>query len=177
MAISRATKEQQVAELMTNFEKSQLTLLVDYKGLTVADMQALRSDLKAQASSLRVVKNSLIKLAVSQYKPFTDVDKAAFDGPMALAFGFGDEITVAQVVARFAKTHPALEIKGGISTEGVMLAVDQIQQLANLPSKQQLLGQLVGTLAAPITGFARILQGSINNLVYVINAIYEARSG
>lgn len=176
MAISRETKEQQVTKLTDYFERSKLTVLVDYKGLSVAEMQELRRELKNADSSLQVVKNTLIRLASSKHAPFKEVDPKLFDGPTALAYGFSDEISVAQVLAKFAKTHSSLEIKAGVNGDGTLMSSAEVQQLASLPSKEHLLGQLVGTLAAPISGFARVLKGNINNLVYVMSAINQAKS-
>ncbi len=171
MAISREDKEKQVADLADKLGRSKLTVLADYKGLSVAEMEAMRADLRAQDSRFQIAKNSLIKIAAEQAGILKQVDASVFDGPSGLAFGFNDEISIAQALDKFALAHPALEIRGAINADGVWLTAEEVKVFANLPSKEQLLAQLVGTLAAPVTGFARVLAGNITGLINVLNAV------
>ncbi|MBI3984045.1 50S ribosomal protein L10 [Candidatus Microgenomates bacterium] len=173
MAISRETKQQQVAQMTDALAKSRLTVVADYKGLTVAQMQALRGELKAENSAVQIAKNNLIKLALSQAKvapPTADL----LTGPSALAYGYADEVTVAQIIAKFGKEYPALQIKAGLTAEGNWLSAEEVKHLASLPNHEQLLGQLVGTLAAPVSGFVRVLAANISGLVNVLNNIKAA---
>ncbi len=176
MAISREAKETQVKALSAKFAKSELTVLADYTGLSVAEMQELRALLKAEDASFQIAKNSLIKLAAANTSALASMDMNLFDGPTALGFGYGDEVTVAQVLARFGKTHTALQLKAAITADGQVLDAVAVNQLALLPSRDQLLGQLVGTLAAPISGFVRVLGGNLTGLMNVINQIKEAKA-
>ena len=176
MAITRQQKEDQVRQLSQEFGRSKLTVLVDYQGLSVAEAQELRHLLQAQGSSIKVAKNNLIKLAANQHEAFAELDKAIFSGPMALAFGFEDEVAPAQVVANYAKQHRALEIVGAISADGSFMTAEAVKQLASLPSKQQLQGQLVGTIAAPLTGFVNVLAGNLRGLVQVLNQYSQKQS-
>ena len=94
---------------------------------------------------------------------------------MALAMGFDDEVAPARLIFQFAKTHKALEIVGAITGEGQLLSAGQVKALASLPSKEQLLAQVVGTIAAPLSSFMSVLSGNIRNLFYVLNAINESK--
>ncbi len=169
MAISRETKENQVKQLSEDFARSKLTVVVDYQGLTVADMQELRSLLSDQQCSLKVIKNNLIRLAVSKNSEHKGVDSGLFEGPVALAFGYEDEVAPAQVLAKFGKIHEALELKAGINADGSTMDATQVKHLASLPGKQQLRGMVVGTMAAPVSGFVNVLAGNIRGLVQVLN--------
>lgn len=176
MAITREQKEAQVKQLVLEFNRSKMTVLADCQGLSVADVQELRGLLKEQSSGMKVAKNNLVKLAASKSEGLKNIDANIFTGPMALIFGYEDEVAPAQVVANFAKKHSALEILRGIDAEGNLLEADSVKQLASLPSKQQLQGQVVGTMAAPISGFVRVLGANISGLVQVINQYSLSKS-
>ena len=105
MAITREQKEQQVGKLADDFANAKMTVLADYKGLSVGQVQQLRKELKASGSSMRVVKNTLVRLAAAKHPAFKDLDTSVFDGSVALVFGQEDEVAPAQVVANFAKQH------------------------------------------------------------------------
>lgn len=176
MAITREQKEAQVAQLVEDFGKAKMIVLTDYQGLSVEDSQELRKLLKEQGSQFRVVKNTLVRQALGQYEAFKDVDAAVFDGPMGLAFGFEDEVAPAQVIANFAKTHPEIEFVGALNAAGELLTAAQTTQLSSLPSKQQLLGQVVGTIAAPLSGFVRVLNGNVTGIVQVLSQYRDQKS-
>jgi large subunit ribosomal protein L10 len=93
---------------------------------------------------------------------------------MAIAFG-DDEAATAKAVYDFAKANPALEILGAIDEAGTILSVEQVQALAKLPSREQLTAQVVGTIAAPLSGFVRVLNGNLTGLLYALNAIGESK--
>lgn len=176
MAISRETKEAQVKQLAEDFDKSKLTVVADYQGLSVADIQQLRANLKEQGSNLRVIKNSLIKQAVKEHKNFKDLNTDLFAGPVALAFGFEDEVAPAQILANFAKDHEALEMTGALSADGEVMSAEQIKHLASLPGKKQLQAQLVATIAAPMSGLVNVLQGNLRAVAQVINAYLQTKA-
>jgi large subunit ribosomal protein L10 len=175
MAISRQQKEEQVSSLKASLEAANLTVLVDYQGLSVAEMQELRSLLAEQDSSLKIVKNNLIKLACEQIDALKGVDASLFAGPTALAFG-QDEVAPAQVLAKFAKANPALEIKAAINQLGEVLDQSEVLRLAALPAKPQLQAQLVGTLAGSLSGLVRVLNGNISNFVQLTRAIRDQKA-
>lgn len=175
MAISKTQKEEVLAKLSTDLGNVKLAVLTDYRGLRVVEVEELRDKLAQENMSYRVTKNTLLKLAVNQTPALKDLDLSVFKGPMALAMGFDDEVAPARLIFQFAKTHKALEIVGAITGEGQLLSAGQVKALASLPSKEQLLAQVVGTIAAPLSSFMSVLSGNIRNLFYVLNAINESK--
>ena len=163
-------KKQIVEEIKEKVEKAQSVVLVDYRGLNVEELTQLRRKYKEAGVDYKVYKNTMMRFAFKE---------AGFDefneylvGPNAIAFGFDDPVQAAKVTDEFAKKHKNLEIKAGI-VDGKIIGVDEIKNLASLPSKEVLIAQALGGLNAPITGFANVLQGTIRNLVYALNAIAE----
>lgn len=174
MAITREAKEQAVEQLTTDLGRIKLAVLTDYRGLTVAEIKELRAALRSEGISYRVSKNTLLRIAVKDTPALAGIDPGAFTGPMALAMGFDDEVAPARVVFQYAKTHKALEIVGAISAEGRLLSAAEVKALAVLPTREQLLGTVVGTIAAPLSGFVAVLGGNVRSIVNVLNAIKEA---
>lgn len=176
MAITREKKEAQVAALVDDFNRSKMTVITNYKGLSVPEIQALRKQLREQGGGLKVVKNNLIKVALAQSEELKGADTLIFEGTTALAFGFEDQVAPAKTVVDFAKEHPALEALGAINQEGHRFDADEVKRLAELPSREELTAQLVGTIAAPLSGFVNVLQGNLRGLVNVLNGIQTAKS-
>lgn len=172
MAISRQKKEAVVAKVSDLMDSAKLTVLANYSGLSVSDMQALRRQGKESLVTLVVAKNRLVKLALSRNPAYKQTDTSVLTGQLALAVG-DDEVAPAQLLASFAKTHPSLEIVAGISGDGRLLDADSVKALAALPSKEVLRGQLVGVIAAPLSGFVNVLSGNLRGLVNVLNARAE----
>jgi len=163
-------KKQIVEEIKEKLENAQSVVLVDYRGLKVDEVTELRRKYTEAGVDYKVYKNTMMRFAFKE---------AGFDefneylvGPNAIAFGFDDPVQAAKVTDEFAKKHKNLEIKAGI-VDGKIIGVDEIKNLASLPSKEVLIAQALGGLNAPITGFANVLQGTIRNLVYALNAIVE----
>ena len=174
MAKTREQKEQAVASLTEAFAGSKLSVLTDYRGLDVPAINELRKRLREVGIDYTVAKNSLVKIAInnSDKKP---EDTSIFAGPVAIAFG-KDEVEAAKIVYEFAKENEALEILGAIDETGKVLSTEEVNALAKLPTRDQLIGQVVGTIAAPLSGFIRVLNGNISNLVYVVAAIQEKKA-
>jgi large subunit ribosomal protein L10 len=170
MAITRAKKEEIVAELTQLLEDGKMTVVMNYRGLTVKQFQQLRRDASDADVKIVVAKNRLVKLAMQQVDHLKDVDLQLHSGQVGLAIGLGDEVAPAQVLADFAKINPSMELLGAYNAEGDVLSQAQVDALAQLPSKQQLQGQLVGTIAAPLSGFVNVLSGNIRGLNNVLNA-------
>lgn len=171
MAITREAKEQVVTQLKDDLSKFKLAVLTDYRGLTVAEVKELRRNLAAEGMSYRVTKNTLLRLATAATPELKDIDPSSFTGPMALAMGFDDEVAPARVIFQYAKTHEALEIVGALTPEGKLLTSAEVKALAQLPSREQLLGQVVATIAGPLTGFVGVMGAQVRSIVNVINAI------
>ncbi|WP_025640183.1 50S ribosomal protein L10 [Schnuerera ultunensis] len=167
-------KKQIVEEIKEKVEKAQGVVLVDYRGLNVEELTQLRRNYKEAGVDYKVYKNTMMRFA------FKDAGFEEFNqyliGPNAIAFGFDDPVQAAKITEEFAKKHDKLEIKAGI-VDGKIIGIDEIKSLANLPSKEVLIAQTLAGLNGPIAGFANVLQGTIRNLVYGLNAVREKQEG
>ena len=129
--------------------------VVDYRGLTVAEDTALRKALREAGVQYKVFKNTLIKRA-AEGTDFAQLDPV-LDGPTALAVSKDDATAAARIFAKFAKTSPKLEFKG-VVVEGKFYDAKAVQALAEIPSREELLGRLLGSIQSPVTNFARVLK-------------------
>lgn len=165
-------KKQIVLEIKEKMEKAQGMVFYDYRGLTVAEVSDLRNKFREAGVEYRVLKNAMLKRAADM------IDLGELDehlvGPTAVAFGFDDPIAPAKVLVEYTKKLKKTRIKTGV-LDGRIIDVSEIISLAELPSREQLLGMLAGTLNAPITGLARSLSGIICNLGYALNAVKEQK--
>jgi len=160
-------------ELKGKMEASQLIILAEYKGLNVEAMTKLRRKLRGVGSEIKVAKNTITKLAaqeagLEELNPY-------LEGPVAMTFGFDDPVAPAKAMNDFAKEHKLLSIKAGI-LEGRIVDPQAIKALADLPSREVLLAQVLGGMQTPMYGFAGALQGLIRNLVYVLDAVREKKA-
>ncbi len=175
MAITRAAKEEVVVKLQEELAQLKLAVLTDYRGLSVHEISELRNTLRKEGISYRVTKNTLLRLAAGSIEKFKGLDPASFQGPMALAISAEDEVAPARVVFQYAKQHEALEIVGALTGDGQLLSAAEVKALALLPTREQLLAQVVGTIAAPLTGFVGVLGANVRGIVTVLQAISEVK--
>ena len=154
------SKQGIVSEIKDRFTNSSSTVVAEYRGLTVAEVTELRRSLKAEGVEMKVYKNTLASRAADD-AGFSDL-KNVLTGPNALAFG-SDETGAARIMAKFAKKHKALVLKGGI-VEGKVVDEATIKELSNLPNREGMLSMLLSVLNAPISSFAR-----------AVNAVAEAK--
>lgn len=163
-------KAANVEEIKGKIDRAQSVVLVDYRGLDVAQLTELRSKYREAGVDYKVYKNTMMRFA------FKDAGLEEFNeylkGPSAIAFGFDDPVQVAKITAEFAKENEKLEIKAGI-VDGKVIDIDEIKSLAELPSREVLIAQVLGGINSPIQGFANVLQGTIRSLATVLNAIAE----
>lgn len=174
MAKTREQKEADVKALAEAFSGSKIAVMTDYRGLDVPAISDLRSKLRESDISYKVTKNTLVKVAIAQTE-LKDTDTTVFTGPMAIAFG-QDEAQTCKIIADFAKENESLEIIGAFDESGKMLSREEVMVLAKLPSREVLTAQVVGTIAAPLSGFVRVLNGNITQLLYALNAIQESKT-
>jgi len=171
MAKTREQKGSDLQKLVDHLNEAKLAVLTDYRGLDVPAINTLRNTGREKGITFTVTKNTLLKKAVAACnKEVTEL--SIFTGPMAVAFG-ADEVEAAKLIVEFAKTNSAVEVIGAINEVGEILTRDEVMALAALPSREQLLGQLVGTIAAPMSGLVRALQGNISGLVYALQAVRD----
>ena len=174
MAISRQKKETQVEELVQLLSEAKLTALAEYSGLTVKELQSLRRAATEAGVKIKVVKNRLVRVAMSQVSHLKEADTAPLKAQLLYAISTADEVAPAQVLAKFAKDHEALQLVGAYDSLGTLMATEDVKALAALPTKDQLRGMLVGTLAAPLSGFVNVLAGNVRGVLNVLNARSKA---
>lgn len=177
MALTQEKKEAVVANLVEHLSSSKITVMAQYTGLTVQESQELRAKARENGTTLLVVKNRLVKVAMSKVDSLKDVDTSGLEGQLMYAFNNEDEVAPAQVLANFAKEHPVIALKGAIDASGAVMDEAEVKHLASLPSKEQLHGQLVGTIAAPLSGFVNVLSGNLRGLMNVLNAREQQLQG
>ena len=170
MAVSREKKEQLVSWYTDLFSRSSAAILTDYRGLTMADITQLRRKLQETQSEYHVTKNRLLKLALKEAK--LPVPEDLLEGPTATGFCFEEVPAVAKVLVNFSKESKILVIKGGILGDKIISA-DEVTSLAELPPREILLAQVLGTIQGPAGGITRAIAGSIRSVLYVLKARVE----
>ena len=163
-------KKQIVSGLAEGLKAARTGVIVDYKGITVEDDTKLRGQLRESGSQYKVVKNTLLRLALKE-AGIEGLD-GVLKGTTALAVNKEDYVAPAKVLAGFAEKHETFTIKAGF-IDGKSASADEIRRLASLPSKEVLIAQALSGLNAPITGFVTALNGTIRGLVVALNAIAE----
>jgi large subunit ribosomal protein L10 len=171
MSLNLEQKKAVVAEVSEQFKGAQAALIAEYRGLTVAQVTELRKKARGSQIYLRVVKNTLARRAVvgSEFECLKD----SFTGPLALAIS-KDPVSVAKVLSEFAKDNDKLVIRAG-AMNGKLMSVQDVQALAKLPSREQLLATLVGTMQAPIAKFVRTLNEVPSKFVRTLAAVRDAK--
>lgn len=168
MAISRDKKEALVAELGQLIKSAKAVASATYTGLTVKEMQELRKVARENGVALKVVKNRLVKVALLADERFKDAKLDDFQGQLVYAFSDQDEVAPAQTLAGFAKGREGMELVAGLSEDGTVLDQATVVALASLPTKDQLRGQVVSVIAAPLTKFLGVANGAQRGLAQVL---------
>ena len=171
--VQRDEKAAVVEELRGGLEPEGHVILAEYRGLTVEEMTRLRRKVRAASGTMKVMKNTLVRRAVEG----TDKEalKDLLTGPNALFYTKDDPVQVVKAVSGAAKEFEAMKIKGGV-LEGKALSPEQILRIAELPPREELLAKTLGSLAAPLQGLVNVMQGVSRNLVYVLDAIRQAKA-
>ena len=165
MPKSRQQKQTILQKIGENLKASNSLLFVNYKGLKVKELLLLRKQLKELGAKLQVAKKTLLKKALQEKG--IDMDLKGMEGQVAAIFALQDPFSPIKSVAAFAKTAENLKILGGYIENQVRDATT-MKEIASLPSKEELLGRLVGSIASPISGFLNVMQGNIKGLVRVL---------
>lgn len=168
MALTKVQKQKVIERLREKMARQKAVILVGIAGIGVKDITVLKSKLKAVNSGFQVAKKTLAEIVFKENK--LDFDKKSFKEEIALVFGFGDEVSPAKTAWQFSRTNDKLKILGGF-VENKFQDKDSVILLAQLPSRQELLAQLLGSISAPISGFENVLQGNIKGLIYALSAI------
>lgn len=165
MAISKDKKQSLVADLTQLLSDSKMTVYARYQGLSVADLQELRAAARAANVKIKVVKNRLVKVAMGTVAVYQDSDTTGLTGQLLYAISSEDEVAPAKVLAEFAKTHKALALAGAFNDSGVALSEDETKALAALPTKNELIAQVVAQLLSPVTDSVSGLSGALPGII------------
>ena len=170
MAISKDKKQTLVADLTELLESSKMTVFAKYQGLTVAELQDLRNAARENGVKINVVMNRLVRVAMGEIAVYKDTDTTGLTGQLLYAVSDSDEVMPAKVLAEFSKEHSALEISGAFNDSGKSLGVDEVKALAKLPSKNELIAQVVAQLLSPVTDSVSGLTGGLSGIISGLEA-------
>jgi large subunit ribosomal protein L10 len=159
-----------VERIKEDISSSDVVWVVDYRGLTVKATEELRGTIRAQEAAFKVYKNSFTELALADLG-YPSLG-AVLEGPSAFVFASGDPVASAKALRAYAKSNPNLEIKGGLLNKAIMSA-DQVLAIASLPSREELIAKLLGTMKAPLSSIAQVLNGPTTQFVRTVHAIAE----
>lgn len=166
--LTRKQKEKVVSELGEKLAKMKALVLIDYSGMKVGKMSELRKELKKAGAELKVFKRRLVDLALK--KSGLSFDIAQIKGQLALVFGYGDEVGAAKTAHKLSEGNKIFKIIAGI-VSGKSLDAAAVNALAKLPTREELLAKLVGSISAPMSGLVNVLQGNIRGLVQALSQI------
>jgi large subunit ribosomal protein L10 len=170
--LTRQQKHEIVDKLTQDFKDSKSVVFVDFRGLSVKDMTDLKRELKKENSNLSVIKKNLIAVALKNAG--IEVDVKSMEGQMAVSVATEDEVSSAKIINKFASDNENVKILGGALGDKAMSA-EEVTALAKLPSKEELMAKLVGSLKSPLSGLVNVLGGNQRGLVYVIKAIADSK--
>ncbi|ADD67163.1 ribosomal protein L10 [Denitrovibrio acetiphilus DSM 12809] len=170
--MKKADKEQLVAELSAQVKDSDALFLTNYKGLTYLQQTAVRSEIKEKGSDFKVVKNTLLKIALNN----NDIDSmdSYLVEPTACAIVTGDVAAVAKTIKKYAKEFDKFEIKAGY-LDGNVLTANDVNVLADLPSRDELLAKMLSSMNAPVSNFVSLLANIPRSLVNVLTAVKDKK--
>jgi large subunit ribosomal protein L10 len=173
MPLSKDQKKKALEALKEKFKKQKAMFFVDFAGFKVKDMSDLRKKIREVDGEFKAAKKTLMGLAFKDAK--IEVDAKKMPGEIALVLGYKDEVAPAKLVWETSKKNQNLKIIGGFMANKLMTKED-VETLAQLPSKNELLAKAVGSIASPLSGFVRVLNGNINGLVQVLNQISKSKA-
>ncbi len=168
MAIKRQKKEEILRELDEKLANFKSAVFVNYAGVNVAGLGKLRGELRKEGINLKIAKKTLLNIAFKKHN--LDVQVKSLAGQVALVLGYQDEVTPAKIVYKFVKELENLKILAGFLGKE-FIGADRVEALAKLPSYEELLAKMVGSMQAPISGFVNVMAGNIRGLVQVLSAI------
>ncbi|MDR1775273.1 MAG: 50S ribosomal protein L10 [Actinomycetes bacterium] len=167
------SKLEVVAEIKDRFTDAGSVLLVDYRGLSVKAVSDLRRKIKDVDASMVVYKNTLTEIAMRELA--LPSMHALLEGPTAFVFTGADPVAPAKALADFAKENPALEMKGGL-VQNQVIDADGLKALASLPSREELLAKLLGTISNPLRGLVTVLSGPARGLVTALDGLQQQKA-
>ncbi len=175
LSAAKEKKARIISQLEKAFADCSIAVLTDYRGLSNAQITALRRQVQAAGGSYRVVKNTLARFAAARLERPELAE--AFVGPVAVAFGDGDAVAVARAVADFIRTAGTTAAITGGYLEGRLLTAAEVNALARLPSREVLIAQVLGGMKAPLTGLVGVLAGPLRGLAVVLQGRIKQLEG
>jgi large subunit ribosomal protein L10 len=172
--MNRDDKAQAISEFSEGIGKATNAFLITFKGITVPQVTELRKQVRDSGSEYVVVKNTLALIAVKD-SPLTQL-KDKFTGETAVAYNTTDAVALAKVLTKFAKDVPVVQFKGALLA-GQVVPAAEIQNIANLPSREELVSKLLYLMQHPIRGLAVVLNGTVRNLAVVLDQIAQQKGG
>lgn len=169
-----AKKEAEIDLLVDRLQRAEMTIVTDYRGLTVSQLQGFRASLRPVDSEFRIAKNTLVRIAAERVG-IEGLDEH-LEGPTAVLFAFGDVAAPAKAVSDFVRSSRILSVKAGVMN-GQLLSTDDVEAMASLPPREELLGKLVGMLASPMARTVGVLSGPARSVAYLANARIEQLGG
>ena len=170
---TKAFKNEKIEHFKKQFENAKVAVVTDYRGFSVEEITKLRRELQKNDADFTVTKNTLCKIA-SKGTDFEAVGEL-LEGPTAIAFGFGDEVSAAKVVAKFIKEAKKGEITGAV-LEGKVLNAQEAQQLAKMPSREELYAKILGSINSPASGLVFGINGVMAALTRAVAAVRDQKS-
>ena len=171
--LTKNQKKQLAKDFIENLVESKTTVVIDYKGMTVGEITELRGQLREQGIKMKVLKKSVAQVAFDDQKIKLDVRN--MEGQLAFVYGGDDEVSAAKIVSKFSKDNESLKMLAGV-LENKAMDQAEMTALSKLPSKDELLAKVVGSLKAPISGFVNVLGGNLRGLVSVLSAIKDTKT-
>ena len=170
---TKAFKENKISQMKEKIDKAQVAIVTEYKGYTVEEITNLRRALQKEDGDYMVTKNTLAKLAIkgTNYEVLAD----ALVGPIALAFGYADQVTPAKALSKFIKENKKGEIKGAV-LDGKWLSADEAKALATLPSKAELYAKMLGCINSPASGLANSINAVMSQLTRTMAAVRDQKT-
>ena len=170
---TKAFKEDKISQMKEKVDKAQVAIVTEYKGLTVEEITKLRRALQKEGGDYMVTKNTLAKLAIKD-TPY-EVLAETFKGPIAIAFGFNDQVAPAKALSKFIKDTKKGEIIAA-AMDGRLMSADEAKALANLPSKEEIYAQMLGCINSPASGIANSVNAVMSSLVRAVAAVRDQKS-
>lgn len=167
-------KQQVVKDIEQKLKDATLVVFTDYKGINVAEMTALRDSLRVPGVEYKVLKNTMTRFALENLG-YDEEIMNKLEGPNAVLFSQEDPVAPAKAIYQFIKQYKKLEIKVGL-LEGKIVDADKVKALADLPPKEVLIAQVVGTMQAPISSFVYVLNANMTGLVRALDQVREQKA-
>lgn len=170
---TKAFKENKISEIKEKIDKAQVAIVTEYKGYTVEEITNLRRSLQKEDGDYMVTKNTLAKIAIkgTPYEILAD----SLKGPIAIAFGFGDQVAPAKALSKFIKDSKKGEILAA-ALDGKLMSANEAKALATLPSKAEIYAKMLGCVNSPATGIVGGINGVMSALVRAVAAVRDQKA-